>query len=88
MGRHRWQQRILERAAPASAGGTRLPAARAQDLVLLKLFAGGAQDAWDIQQLLAGPDRATLIADVSADLDDLPDRCHRLWQRIVEDSPD
>lgn len=38
--------------------------------------------------MLAGPDRATLIADVTADLDDLPARCRRLWQRIVEDSPD
>ena len=88
VGRHRWQQRILERAEPASAGGTRLPAARAQDLVLLKLFAGGAQDAWDIEQLLAGPDRATLIAGVTADLDDLPPRCRTLWHRIVEGGPD
>ena len=84
VGRHRWQQRIIERAEPASAGGTRLPAARAQDLVLLKLFAGGAQDAWDIEQLLAGPDRETLIAEVTADLNDLPARCRALWRRIVE----
>ncbi len=80
--------RILERAEPASAGGTRLPAARAQDLVLLKLFAGGAQDAWDIEQLLAGPNRETLIADVTADLGDLPARCRALWQRIVEGGAD
>ena len=88
VGRHRWQQRILERAEPASAGGTLLPAARVQDLVLLKLFAGGAQDAWDIEQLLAGPDRETLIADVAADLNDLPARCRARWQRIVEGGGD
>jgi hypothetical protein len=26
-------------------------------VILLKLYAGGPQDAWDIEQLLGGPDR-------------------------------
>ena len=88
VGRHRWQRRILERAEPAVAAGASLPAVRARDLILLKLFAGGAQDAWDVEQLLAGPDRETLIAGVTADLDDLPVRCRELWRRIVEGRPD
>ena len=83
VGRHRWQRRILDRAEPAVAGGVRLPTVQARDLVLLKLFAGGAQDAWDLEQLLAGPDRDTLVAEVAADLDDLPARCRELWRRIV-----
>ena len=83
VGRYRWQQRLLDRAEPAVSGGTRLPTALARDLVLLKLFAGGSQDAWDIEQLLAGPDRETLIADVTADIDDLPARCRKLWHRIL-----
>ena len=62
VGRHRWQHRLLDRAEPAVSGGTPLPTALARDLVLLKLFAGGSQDAWDIEQLLAGPDRGTLVA--------------------------
>ena len=82
-GRYRWQQRILERAEPAVIGGTTLPTVRARDLVLLKLYAGGSQDAWDIEQLLAGPDRETLIAAVSTDVDDLPVRCRGLWNRIL-----
>ncbi len=87
VGRHRWQQRLLQRAEPAGAGGTRLPTALARDLVLLKLFAGGSQDAWDIEQLLAGPDRGTIISDVTADVGDLPAPCAKLWRRILAPSP-
>ena len=87
VGRHRWQQRVLERAEPALAAGTTLPTARAPDLVLLKLFAGGSQDAWDIEQLLAGPDRASLVADVTAEIDDLPARCGKFWSRILTAAP-
>ena len=83
--RYRWQQRVIERARPAAVAGTALPAASAPDLVLLKLFAGGAQDAWDIQQLLAGEDREALIAAVNAELGELPARCAALWRRIMED---
>lgn len=83
VGRYRWQQRLLERAEPAVYGGARLPTALARDLVLLKLFAGGSQDAWDIEQLLAGPDGDTLIADVTGDIEDLPAPCRALWRRIL-----
>ena len=83
VGRHRWQARVLERAQPALVHGSRVPAAQARDLIALKLFAGGAQDAWDVAQLLAGPDRAALIAAVSADIDDLPAHCRRFWERIL-----
>ena len=58
------------------------------NLVALKLFAGGAQDAWDVAQLLAGPDREALIAEVSADIGDLPAHCRKSWERILAgDSP-
>ena len=45
VGRHGWQARVLERAQPALVHGSRVPAAQARDLIALKLFAGGAQDA-------------------------------------------
>ena len=83
VGRHRWQQRLLERAEPAVASGAKLPTALARDLILLKLFAGGSQDAWDIEQLLAGPDRDALVHDVTTDLGDLPAGCRKLWRRIL-----
>ena len=87
VGRHRWQQRLLDRAEPAVACGTRLPTALARDIVLLKLFAGGSQDAWDIEQLLAGPDRESLVADVTGDIEDLPAPCRALWRRILDRTP-
>lgn len=87
VGRSRWQQRILERAEPAVVGGASLPTVLAPDLVLLKLYAGGSQDAWDIEQMLAGPDREALVAAVATNLDDLPARCRRLWSRIMNAHP-
>ena len=83
VGRYQWQQRLLERAEPAVSGETTLPTALARDLILLKLFAGGSQDAWDIEQLLAGPDRDALVDDVTTDLGDLPAGCRTLWRRIL-----
>ena len=88
VGRHRWQVRMLDRAEPAVVGGSSVPTVQARDLIALKLFAGGAQDAWDVAQLLAGPDREALIAEVSADIGDLPARCRKSWERILaEGSP-
>ena len=84
VGRYQWQRRVLERAQPAAVGATSLPTAQERDLVLLKLYAGGSQDGWDIEQLLAGPNRDALIAAVAADIDDLPPRCRRLWKRILD----
>ena len=79
---------MLDRAEPAVVEGSRVPAVQARDLIGLKLFAGGAQDAWDVVQLLAGPRRETLIGEVSADVDDLPGHCRDFWNRILTgDSP-
>ena len=83
VGRHRWQVRMLDRAEPAVVEGSRVPAVQARDLIALKLFAAGAQDAWDVVQLLAGPGRDALIAEVSADIDDLPAHCRGFWERIL-----
>jgi len=83
VGRYRWQRRVLERAEPAVVGRTSLPTALERDLVLLKLYAGGSQDAWDIEQLLAGANSEELITAVAADIGDLPSRCRRLWERIL-----
>ena len=53
VGKFGWQRRVLERAEPMGE----LPVVRAADLILLKLYAGGPQDAWDIQQLLLASSR-------------------------------
>lgn len=65
VGKHAWQARAVTR-AQALPGGPRVVLAR--DLVLLKLYAGGPQDVWDVRQLLLQPDAEALIRDVTADV--------------------
>lgn len=79
VGRHGWQQRAIVRAQRLPSG-ERVVLAR--DLVLLKLYAGGAQDLWDIRQLLTVTDREALIADVEEDLADLPAPATALWDAV------
>jgi hypothetical protein len=82
VGRHPWQQSIVERAELLALEGMVLPVVRAADVVLLKLFAGGIQDAWDVEQLLASGDREALSAEIEERLTDLPPECRALWTKI------
>jgi hypothetical protein len=50
---------------------------------LLKLYAGGPQDAWDVEQLLSGGERSMLVTAVAAALPMLPEDSRRVWARIV-----
>jgi hypothetical protein len=81
VGTFSWQTRLLER-AESIGGGTLV--VRAADLVLLKLYAGGLQDSWDVQQLLARPFRGDLIREVESRLSELPRRCQELWKKILQ----
>lgn len=82
VGRAGWQSEVLARAAIARIGDVDVPIATAGDLVALKLYAGGAQDRWDIIQLLAGSERAALVSVVDAMVPKLPPRCRALWAEI------
>lgn len=84
VGRTGWQAEIPARARETLVEGVLVPVATRVDLILLKLYAGGPQDAWDIEQLLACGERAALVAEVEAALDQLPAECRRLWERITE----
>ena len=81
VGRHPWQQRAIERALKTPAG---LPVVQPCDLVLLKLYAGGTQDLWDIEQLLALPDAAEIARRVDRDLADLPAAAAARWRAFRE----
>jgi predicted nucleotidyltransferase len=83
IGREPWQQRLLERAALFAIEDTRVRVAQVADLVLLKLYAGGPQDAWDIHQLLAAEGRVELVAGVDRELHELPEECQALWRRVL-----
>lgn len=76
LGRHPWQRRAVERAQRLPDG---IRVVLARDLVLLKLYAGGTQDLWDIRQLVTALAGTALVANVDADLGDLPADARALW---------
>jgi len=85
VGRDSWQQTILERTSSLSIHGTSAPVVDAADLILLKLYAGGPQDCWDIQRLLvAVPAQEQLAATVDQRIAALPAECRQLWKSIRE----
>lgn len=83
VGRQAWQTRILERSEILDLGEVRVAVPRSSDLILLKLFAGGPQDAWDVAQILADDDRALLVTEVEVEIGDLPDDARHLWSKIL-----
>jgi hypothetical protein len=85
VGRFRWQQRAIARAWPTQISEQKLPVVLRSDLVLLKLYAGGPQDMWDIHQLLVCDDRETLetmMLEIERDLPDLPDTSADRWRQL------
>lgn len=56
---------------------------RPAGLVLLKLYAGGSKDAWDVHWLLESHEQADAIrAEVDLMVPRLPPECLRLWDRV------
>jgi len=79
LARHPWQARLVERARAAGSG----PAiVSPPDLILLKLYAGGAQDLWDVRELLRLPDAGTWAATVDGELGGLPDWIRERWHGL------
>jgi hypothetical protein len=81
IGRWRWQSELLGRAERIELGDVSVPVVTAPDFVLLKLYAGGPQDAWDIDQLL-DVDPA-LAARVEESVAALPADAIGLWRQIL-----
>ena len=84
VGRSGWQTEAVAAAQMVDVAGMTVPVVGPADLVLLKLYAGGAQDLWDIEQLLAVADRPWLVAEVNRRLDPLPPDARRAWARVLE----
>ncbi len=83
VGRHAWQADVPRRAVAMTIGGASVPVAAPADLILLKLYAGGPQDAWDVQQLISAvADSPAVIAEVERGLVHLPPDAAELWRRI------
>jgi hypothetical protein len=83
VGRFSWQRGALDRAQPLTHAERQIPVVRLADLILLKLYAGGIQDAWDIEQLLAAGDRKVIDVEVESQVANLPDDARALWKRIA-----
>jgi hypothetical protein len=80
VGRHEWQQDILTRAIPI--GDSPLLVVQRADLILLKLYAGGSQDRWDIEQLLATDASTSTKSAVDERVHALPGRSRELWTAL------
>lgn len=82
VGRHRWQQECVEAATLVTHPSGTIAVVAPEGLVLLKLYAGGAQDLWDVQQLRAalGP---PLDAAVHGLVDRLPTDAREAWRSLV-----
>ena len=83
VGRDRWQQDVMARARPARMLGDDVLVVLKSDLILLKLFAGGHQDLWDIEQLLASAESDVLDA-VDASISQLPEDCRIHWATLKQ----
>ncbi len=83
VGRPAWQDGVLQRATPLRLPDVTVPVVTAPDLILLKLYAGGSQDAWDIEQLLGGPARGALIREVERHVSVLPPDGVSLWHALA-----
>lgn len=74
-----WVEALLARAVARAEGATAGRVVTAPDLILLKLYAAGAQDRWDIAQLLAQDDTGAVGRAVDERVGALPSRCRTLW---------
>jgi hypothetical protein len=80
VGRHAWQQDVLRRAG--AIGDQPLRVVEAADLILLKLYAGGSQDRWDIEQLLALDTTGHAARVVDERISALPERSREVWRSV------
>ena len=78
VGKYKWQRSVVERAEPVLD----FPVVQTADLVLLKLFAGGPQDMWDVHALLAS--EPMIAAAVDGRVLDLPGDAQEAWRRVRE----
>jgi hypothetical protein len=84
VGRHRWEAELIETATPATVNGVPVPVVSAAGLVLLKLNAGSARDAWDVQALLEmSRDRDQLQSAVETTLPRLSSEAKTLWADVL-----
>jgi hypothetical protein len=85
VGKRPWQRDAIARARPIRLGPVEVPLVGAADLVLLKLYAGGPQDAADVRLILAAGGRDAIRGEVEGRLEALPRESADLWRRIADE---
>ena len=78
VGKYKWQKALIARAEPL----LEFPVVQNADLILLKLFAGGPQDMWDVHAILASD--PTVVSTVDERIGDLPDDAQQLWRTVMK----
>lgn len=82
VGKWKFEQAIIDRAESRLLDGGMILVPSPADVVLLKLAAGGPQDLWDIHELMRYVDRASVMAEIDANIRDLPSDAIALWDRV------
>ena len=77
--KHAWQSHAIARAERPPGGP---PVVTPADLVLLKLYAGGSQDLWDVRELLATPGGETIARQVDEALAAMPSEMRNRWTSL------
>lgn len=84
VGRSGWQRRAVERAQPARLGSVDLTVVSVADLILLKLYAGGTQDRWDIEQRLEANRDELVLPTIATEIHELPPESRALWHSLMK----
>jgi hypothetical protein len=86
VGRYSWQKAIIESSERMSIGEVTVKVVRPAGLVLLKLFAGGPKDAWDVRSLMESHENAqSIMAEVDEAVSHLPRESRELWDRLRDE---
>ena len=90
VGKWKWEQIVIENAELLQVAGMTLPVAKASDIILTKLNAGGHKSRLDVMGLLEVGPREQLIAEVEAKLGDFPSIAEKearaMWELILTES--
>ena len=78
-----WEAQLIARAEPMRIGEGEIRVPRTADLILLKLAAGGHLDLHDAAALLRLGDRAAVVRDVEARLDQVRPDVRAAWRALV-----
>jgi hypothetical protein len=86
--RWKWEAAVIDRAERMRIAGIDIPVARTSDLIMLKLAAGGYLDQRDAAALLATGNRADLVREVEAHIDDVRPDIRPAWRELLAQTGD